>query len=366
VQDLGSPGRVLAIVNAVLAPPRLREIAAQHGIVVPGFRAEHAPLNLIARAIANQTQTDAKLRETVEGDLARIATRTRQELAARPETEGPGLVDKLAGLDPPEARSLLASMLLDERPPMRAAAVDAVDRLVAGTISLYPRPEPGGSAVPTGRGRHERRESGANAAEQSRQLAALRKETTRQDRTIRKLRDQLDAAKAKPPAAAPQPVSDSGDARLASDLMLARTSLDAALRDLATVAEGSRILSDVVGDGATDDEIVSRPTAPSALSTASAESKMKTVSASPIWPRDLNRSLRRLAGSPYVETLHVLGPTPGSLSRVVGFVDASHVLVQVSDGTRAARVLVETVAVTASARAWVRRHLGELGLDSTG
>jgi hypothetical protein len=86
-----------------------------------------------------------------------------------------------------------------------------------------------------------------------------------------------------------------------------------------------------------------------------------------VWPKDehhypkrLRPFLERLARSPYVDRIQIRDFEDSTETRVKAIDDRGNIFLQYSDGLKAVRVFLTTVAKDANEGRWVAEHLGQL------
>ncbi len=392
LQKLESRERVLTLLRCLTDSTTLRDLATRYHITIPGFRANQAPLNLLARAISSSCWKNTALRRGMEAAIERLARPGSSLLAGIDETEAIARFSELDKIPVPKLRPLILAALIDNREPVYEAALALLDRLTAGELHLppderpqtrvmprAPRDDARGGEPPAG-ARGDRQER--SLAKREHQLHALRDECTRQEQKIMRLREQLDAERAahletrraldeerrlrstgRSASVQETEALAEENQRLVADVLRLKRRVDSLLRDHTLLVSGTRAL------GETLESLVSQVRAPSTPAvrphkpTRSVDGppsgKTQLPTAEHTWPRHFRSFLARLAESPFVERLHPLDCYPAHTSRITLEIPDGMLLAQFSDGEHAARFLIRTTASTPATLLWVRRHLAE-------
>lgn len=385
IDTLGSRRRLNTALQSLLSEDELRGLTEEFRLSIPGFRIGKGPAPLLARAIAVACERDRPLRRAVESRLVQVAQRL-----GGGDT---GLLERLAeieGLPVGDARALLATALADARGEVAEAAVGVVDAIEAGTRRL---PRGGGERVPSRPGPRESSPAEAHrpksppsvplaTSDRNAALTELRREATRQESVRSRLRHQLaserDAHAAtrrelkalrarghKDPALAR--ALDEARARLRqreAEVVELRSELASARTDLALLIHAARALEAVAVErfeSETRDEPV-RPSRPRRSSDVPAVAKVR-IPTSEMWPARFDAFLRRLADDELVDAVHVIGASAGRSSRVLADLVPGRFIAQISDGHRAAQLLVLTTADSRPTHYWLRRHLASEYFD---
>lgn len=375
IEKLASRERVRTALHA-LDDNEVRALAIRYRVAVPGFRSSQAPFGLILRALARACWNDRNLRRDIDKALTkRVGAAAKRREGAEPRA----LIADMRTASPTSLDTVLVGMT-DSREDVRKAAESALDAFSTGKRPLPRSTRPARPAAPRpplrapGPARGER----AEPPKRDERVEALRGEVTKQEKTIRRLRDQLVQEKAAHDATKTalrdeRPgkrtrAKTGGDAASPHATALAQRvrEMEQVLRDYAIVLRGSdRLLALLEQASANADDEVSRPQKPTATTSLAPTEKIGTATDEQNWPKRFWEFLGRVATRDYVVAVTPIDCRGGRSSRVLFTVPPGAVVAQYSDGERAARFLVDTTATTPAMLLWIRRDLADSVLPTS-